>query len=147
MKEAKIYIIGAGVSGLVAAIELEKAGFSPIILEGSDSIGGRVKTDELDGFRLDQGFQILLTAYPEAIRYLDYQALNLKYFDPGAVIFDGQESFSITDPLRNPLKVFEMIFSKVGTLLDKLKMFFIPSISSSTDIGFSNVRATPTTAA
>jgi phytoene dehydrogenase-like protein len=103
MKEAKIYIIGAGVSGLVAAIELEKAGFSPIILEGSDSIGGRVKTDELDGFRLDQGFQILLTAYPEAIRYLDYQALNLKYFDPGAVIFDGQESFSITDPLRNPL--------------------------------------------
>jgi phytoene dehydrogenase-like protein len=123
MKEAKIYIIGAGVSGLVAAIELEKAGFSPIILEGSDSIGGRVKTDELDGFRLDQGFQILLTAYPEAIRYLDYQALNLKYFDPGAVIFDGQESFSITDPLRNPLKVFEMIFSKVGTLLDKLKMF------------------------
>jgi protoporphyrinogen oxidase len=123
MEEAKIYIIGAGVSGLVAAIELEKRGFSPIILEGSDSIGGRVKTDELDGFRLDHGFQILLTAYPEAKRYLDYQGLNLKYFEPGAVIFDEQESFLITDPLRNPLNIVGMAFSKVGSFLDKVKMF------------------------
>ncbi len=123
MKEAKIYIIGAGVSGLVAAIELEKSGFSPVILEGSDSIGGRVKTDELDGFRFDRGFQVLLTAYPEGKRYLDYQALNLKYFEPGAVIFDEQESFLITDPLRNPLKIVGMAFSKVGTFYDKVKMF------------------------
>ena len=79
MEEAKIYIIGAGISGLVAAIELEKNGFSPIILEGSESLGGRVKTDEIDGYRLDRGFQVLLTAYPEAKHYLDYQALNLKY--------------------------------------------------------------------
>lgn len=123
MNEDKIYIIGAGVSGLVAAIELEKSGFSPIILEGSDSIGGRVKTDEVDGFRFDHGFQVLLTAYPEAKRYLDYQALNLKFFDPGAIIFDEKESFLITDPLRNPLKIWGMAFSKVGTLLDKVKMF------------------------
>lgn len=123
MEEKKIYIIGAGISGLIAALELEKAGFSPIILEATDRIGGRMKTDELDGFRLDHGFQVLNTAYPEAKKYLDLKALNLKAFDPGAVIFDGKESYLITDPLRNPLKIVGMAFSKVGTFLDKVKMF------------------------
>jgi protoporphyrinogen oxidase len=123
MEEKKIYIIGAGISGLIAALELEKAGFFPILLEATDRIGGRMKTDELDGFRLDHGFQVLNTAYPEAKKYLDLKALNLKNFDPGAVIFDGKESYLITDPLRNPLKIVGMAFSKVGTFLDKVKMF------------------------
>lgn len=123
MEEEKIYIIGAGLSGLIAALELEKSGFSPIILESSDRIGGRMKTDEVDGFLLDHGFQVLNTAYPEAKKYLDFQALNLKTFDPGAVIFEGKDSYIITDPMRNPLKIVGMAFSKVGTFLDKVKMF------------------------
>jgi protoporphyrinogen oxidase len=123
MEEEKIYIVGAGLSGLIAALELEKAGFTPIILESSDSIGGRMKTDEVDGFLLDHGFQVLNTAYPEAKKYLDFQALRLKMFDPGAVIFDGKESYIITDPMRNPLKIVGMAFSKVGSFLDKVKMF------------------------
>jgi protoporphyrinogen oxidase len=123
MEEEKIYIVGAGLSGLIAALELEKAGFSPIILEASEEIGGRMKTDEVDGFLLDHGFQVLNTAYPEAKKYLDFQALRLKTFDPGAVIFDGKDSYIITDPMRNPLKIVGMAFSQVGTLLDKVKMF------------------------
>ncbi len=123
MIEHEIYIIGAGVAGLVAAIELEKAGYSPVILEGSGGIGGRMKTDEVDGFLLDHGFQVLLTAYPEAKKYLDFTALNLKYFEPGAVIFGTKETFIISDPLRNPLKVVSMAFSQVGSFLDKVKMF------------------------
>lgn len=123
MKEQKIYIIGAGLSGLVAAIELEKAGFSPIILESTDQVGGRMKTDQVDGFLLDHGFQVLLTAYPEVNRYLNLPALNLKTFDPGAVIFDEKDSYIISDPLRNPLKVVGMAFSRVGTFLDKVKMY------------------------
>ena len=122
MEEEKIYIVGAGLSGLIAALELEKAGFSPIILEASDSIGGRMKTDEVDGFLLDHGFQVLNTAYPEAKKYLDFQAVYLKTFEPGAVIFEGKESYIITDPMRNPLKIVGMAFSKVGTFLDKVKM-------------------------
>jgi phytoene dehydrogenase-like protein len=123
MEDQKIYIIGAGISGLVAAIELEKAGFTPVILESSGEIGGRMKTDNVDGFLLDHGFQVLNTAYPEAKKYLDYGQLHLKNFDPGAVIFDEKESYIITDPLRNPLKIVGMAFSKVGTFLDKVKMF------------------------
>ena len=78
MSDKKIYIVGAGLSGLVAALELEKSGFEPVILEASDRVGGRMKTDVVDGFRLDHGFQVLNTAYPEAKRYLDFSALQLK---------------------------------------------------------------------
>jgi protoporphyrinogen oxidase len=121
--EKKIYIIGAGVSGLIAAYELERAGYSPIILEASDNVGGRVRTDEFKGFLLDRGFQVLLTAYPEAQRYLDYKALQLRKFDPGALILKPGDSFFISDPLRNPSKLLNMAFSPVGSLKDKLKIF------------------------
>ena len=123
MSEKKIYIVGAGLSGLIAALELEKAGLSPVILEASDRVGGRMKTDIVDGYRLDHGFQVLNTAYPEAKRYLDFQALQLKNFDPGAIIFEGKDSYILTDPLRNPLKLVGMAVSKVGTFLDKVKVF------------------------
>jgi protoporphyrinogen oxidase len=122
--EKSVYIIGAGISGLVAAIELEKAGYYPVILEASDGIGGRVKTVEAYGYLLDQGFQVLLTAYPELDRYLDLGKLNLKKFKPGAIIFEGgEDSFAVHDPIRNPLKMFSMAFSKVGTVWDKYKMY------------------------
>jgi protoporphyrinogen oxidase len=123
MSEKKIYIVGAGLSGLIAALELEKAGLSPVILEASDRVGGRIKTDIVEGYRLDHGFQVLNTAYPEAKRYLDFQALQLKNFDPGAIIFEGNDSYILTDPLRNPLKLVGMAVSKVGTFLDKVKVF------------------------
>ncbi|MFC3414933.1 NAD(P)/FAD-dependent oxidoreductase [Algoriphagus hitonicola] len=123
MKEDKIYIIGAGISGLIAALELERAGYSPVILEASDRVGGRMKTDKVDGFLMDHGFQVLNTAYPEVKKYLDLQLLKIKTFDPGAVIFDGKESYLISDPMRNPLKIVGMAFSKVGSFLDKVKMF------------------------
>lgn len=122
MDHQKIYIIGAGISGLVAAYELESAGYSPEILEASDGVGGRIRTDMENGFRLDRGFQVLLTAYPEAKRYLDYEKLNLKMFDPGAIVFKPGDFFAIHDPLRNPIRLFGMAFSKVGTFKDKFKI-------------------------
>lgn len=122
MDQKNIYIIGAGISGLIAAYELERSGFSPIILEASESVGGRVRTDSEKGFLLDRGFQVLLTAYPEAKRYLDFDKLNLKMFVPGAIVFKPGDFFAIHDPLRNPMKLLNMAFSKIGTLQDKFKI-------------------------
>jgi protoporphyrinogen oxidase len=118
-----IYIIGAGISGLIAAYELEQAGFSPILLESDKAVGGRVRTDYQDGYLMDRGFQVLLTAYPEAQRYLDYDALKLKKFDPGAIILKPGNLFTIHDPLRSPLKIVSMAFSSVGTFMDKIRIF------------------------
>ena len=65
-QDYKIHIIGAGVSGLIAATVLEQNGFYPVIIEATDKVGGRVKTDIVNGYQLDHGFQVLLTAYPAA---------------------------------------------------------------------------------
>jgi len=121
-KNAEVIIIGAGLSGLTAAKVLKEAGKSIIILEAADELGGRVKTDELDGFLLDRGFQVLLTAYPEAKRLLDYDELDLCYFDPGALILNANGKTIIGDPLRNPSTLFSTLFSSVGTLMDKFRM-------------------------
>ena len=123
MKEdKKIIIIGAGVAGLVAAIELEKRGYAPTILEATDRVGGRVKTDYEDGYQFDHGFQVLLTAYPELPKYLDLKALNLKYFKPGATIYGEKKTFRLADPLRDPGSLFAALFSPAGSLLDKWKI-------------------------
>ena len=123
MGTPKCYIIGAGISGLVAALELEKAGYAPVILEKTDSVGGRVKTDIIEGIPLDHGFQVLLSAYPAAKAYLNYEALDLKNFLPGAVIFRDGKKMELGDPLRHPAFGLSTLFSGAGTLPDKLKVF------------------------
>ncbi|HSJ68339.1 MAG TPA: NAD(P)/FAD-dependent oxidoreductase [Anditalea sp.] len=122
MNDKRVYIIGAGISGLVAAYELEAVGYRPVILEASSTIGGRLKTDVKDGYLLDRGFQIFLTGYPEAKRYLNYEALNLKYFDGDMVILRTDGTIHVTDPLKNPAGILSMAFSKVGNMKDKIKL-------------------------
>lgn len=118
----KIHIIGAGVSGLIAALTLEKHGFSPTIIEATPSVGGRVKTDLVDGYQLDHGFQVLLTSYPAAQKFLDYKALELQNFLPGAAIFkEGKES-QIGDPLRDFSLLIPTIFSSIIPFRDKIKI-------------------------
>jgi protoporphyrinogen oxidase len=120
--EYKIHIIGAGVSGLIAARVLEDNGFSPIILETTDRVGGRVKTDIVDGYQLDHGFQVLLTAYPAAQKYLDFKSLDLQKFLPGASIFKNGKQLIIGDPLRELSLLFSTLFSGIGTFSDKFKI-------------------------
>lgn len=122
-----IYIIGAGISGLVAARTLEKQGHAPVILESTATPGGRVKTDMESGVIYDHGFQVLLTAYPQAQKHLDFDRLNLNRFRPGALIFSGGRSQRIGDPLRDLSSLFPTLTSKVGTLWDKWKIFQLSS--------------------
>jgi phytoene dehydrogenase-like protein len=120
-----ITIIGAGISGLTAAVYLHQKGYKVQILEASDRAGGRIKTDVIDGFRLDRGFQVLLTEYPETKALLDYKKLNLKRFLPGAtVLYDGGQ-FEIADPFRRPTATFATLFAPVGSMKDKINTFFL----------------------
>jgi protoporphyrinogen oxidase len=120
-----ITIIGAGISGLSVGLHLHREGFSVKIIEASDRPGGRIKTDSVDGFRLDRGFQVLLTSYPEAQMLLDYKALQLKTFLPGAtVLYDGGQ-FEIADPFRRPSALLATVFAPVGSLKDKINTFVL----------------------
>lgn len=120
-----IIIIGAGLAGLSAAVHLHRQGRKVLVLEATDRAGGRIKTDSQDGFLLDRGFQVLLTAYPETLELLNYKDLNLKKMLPGAtVLYDGGQ-FEIADPFRRPSAAFATLFAPVGTLKDKINTLWL----------------------
>jgi len=121
-KSPSIHIIVGGISGLIAARVLEEHGLSATIIEATDRLGGRVKTDVVDGYSLDHGFQVLLTAYPAAKKYLDFDALELQEFLPGSAIFKNGKQKIIGDPLRNLSLLLPTLFSGIGTVNDKLKI-------------------------
>jgi phytoene dehydrogenase-like protein len=117
-----VLIVGAGLAGLCCARRLAEAGVSFQIIEASDGIGGRVRTDEVDGFLLDRGFQVLLTAYPEAKNVLDYGQLDLKAFSPGAFSWFAGRMNQLVDPWRMPGMWRIALRSDFGTLGDKLRI-------------------------
>jgi protoporphyrinogen oxidase len=117
-----ITIIGAGIAGLTCAKYLKDRGIEAVVLEASDAVGGRVRTDEFDGFKLDRGFQVLLTSYPEAEKLLNYNDLNLKLLPSGARIRNGNDHFVMPNPLKNILTAPQALFSPVGGIFDKLKI-------------------------
>ncbi|MEE4364322.1 MAG: NAD(P)-binding protein, partial [Desulfotignum sp.] len=84
--DTDVIIIGAGISGLACAKTLMQEDLRFLILEAGQKVGGRIKSDHVDGFILDHGFQVLQTAYPEARSQLDYDALDLKPFSPGVAV-------------------------------------------------------------
>ena len=122
-QDKNIYIIGAGVSGLIAAQNLEQKGYVPTILEATGYIGGRVRTEIIDGWILDVGFQVLLDAYPMSKKYLNYADLDLQRLSPGTRIYTDNDSFIIGDPLRDISMLFPTLFSSIGSMCDKLKIF------------------------
>ncbi len=115
----KAVIVGAGMAGLCCALRLQEKGIPVLLLEASEEPGGRVRTDRVDGFLLDRGFQVLLTAYPEARRVLDYKALRLKMFQPGALVRTGGKLHRVSDPFRQPWTLPATLLAPIGTLADK----------------------------
>jgi phytoene dehydrogenase-like protein len=119
----RVLIVGGGLAGLSCGLELSKRGVPFQILEAAPVVGGRVRTDEFEGFLLDHGFQVYLTAYPEGLDVLDYAALDLRAFQPGALIRAGGRFHRLADPWRNRSELFSALTSRIGTLSDKLRLY------------------------
>ena len=117
----KVIVVGAGLAGLTCAKVLSEGGAEVVVLEGSDGVGGRVRTDERDGFLLDRGFQVYFTAYPVSRRHLDHASLDLRTFDPGALLRRGREESVLSDPLRDPKALVPSLLSRAATFPDKLR--------------------------
>ena len=120
-----VIIIGAGLAGLSAALHLHRQGRKVLILEATDRAGGRIKTDLYEGFLLDRGFQVLLTAYPESKSLLNYADLNLKKMLPGATVLYDDGQFEIADPFRRPSAALATLFAPVGTIKDKINTLWL----------------------
>lgn len=134
---APVLIVGAGLSGLTCALRLHEAGIPVHVIEASDGVGGRVRTDHVDGFLLDRGFQVYLSAYPEAGKLLDLEALDLHHFEPGALVYDGNRLNRVMDVFRRPKHLIGSALSPIGNIRDKLRVAllrFQTLGSSQTDI-------------
>ncbi|TVQ73403.1 MAG: amine oxidase, partial [Chromatiaceae bacterium] len=89
------------------------------------NVGGRIRTDHHDGFLLDRGFQVLQTWYPEAQRFLDYDALDLRAFQTGAMVRINGRAHRVSDVWRQPTRLPEMLWSPVGHLSDKIRLLHL----------------------
>jgi phytoene dehydrogenase-like protein len=118
----KVLIVGGGLAGLACAHRLHTAGARPMIFERSDGVGGRVRTDEVEGFLLDRGFQVFLDAYPEAGDLLDKDKLDLRAFRPGAQVHLTIGLRRIMDVFREPSSFVASAFAPIGSLADKLRV-------------------------
>lgn len=120
-----IVIVGGGIAGLQAANILQSKGYDFILIEKSMSLGGRVQSEEFQGYILDHGFQVLQTAYPEVQQSLPLSKWDLSYFQSGAYVFNEGKFKPFLNPLKSPLLFLKNIDSAGATVFDFLKMAWI----------------------
>jgi phytoene dehydrogenase-like protein len=120
--EVDVVVVGAGLAGLAAARHLGAHGRSAVVLEASDGVGGRMRSDVVDGVTVDRGFQLLNPAYPEAARVLDLDALALRPFAAGVMLAgaDGRRPV-VADPRRTPSALRSTVVSTPGSRLQQLR--------------------------
>lgn len=106
-----VVVVGAGVAGLVCAAELESGGLTVQVLERAERVGGRIRTERIDGFRCDVGFQLLNPAYPQVKRTVDVKALHLQQFAAGVRVDRGDRSVVLADPRREPRLLLDTLRS------------------------------------
>jgi phytoene dehydrogenase-like protein len=116
----EVVVVGAGLAGLACAGHLQRAGVEVAVREASDVVGGRVRTDTVDGMLLDRGFQVHNTGYPEAQRVLDHEALDLRRFSAGALVRVGDRLHRVGDPRRVPTWASPTLLAPIGSLKDKV---------------------------
>ncbi|MFT6563530.1 MAG: hypothetical protein ACJAY5_000259 [Actinomycetes bacterium] len=116
-----VVVVGAGLAGLNASLDLTAAGLKVATFEAHADVGGRVRTSVTDGYRLDHGFQLYNPAYPAGKRVFDYAALNLRAFTRGAVVSLPGRNWLLADPRKIPMSAVSALTAPVGSLTSKLR--------------------------
>ena len=125
----RIAVIGAGIAGIHCCSELIELGYHVDLYEKSNEIGGRMKTDLIDGFQIDHGFHVLQTGYEFAQKVIDYDKLDAKAFEPGALVIRSSTKrnriWRLSDPFRRPFSSFKDAFGFFASPFDMLRVLFM----------------------
>ena len=116
-----VVVIGAGIAGLAAARRLAIAGREVCVIDASDDVGGRIRTDQVDGLLLDRGFQLYNPSYAEGISVLDLTALDVKSFSAGVIVSIDGRNYKVADPKREPTWAIDSLLAPVGKISSKIK--------------------------
>lgn len=125
MDEPSVAIVGGGLAGLTAAVELAERGHAVTVYEAAPQVGGQVRSVHHNGFTLDRGFQVLFAAYPTVGQVLDLSALRLRRFRPGAVLARAGMRSVLADPFRDPRAALASLSCPEVTLGDKLRTLLL----------------------
>lgn len=117
-----VVVVGAGLAGLACAGELSEAGHEVLVLEAADAVGGRVRTDRVDGFTIDRGFQVLNTAYPALRRGVDLRSLDLRLLPRGVRVRRRGALEDVPHPLASPGAALRAATSGAASLGGKLAL-------------------------
>ena len=118
---APVIVVGAGLAGLACAQRLSRAGREVVVLEAAGEVGGRVRTEVIDGFRCDRGFQLINPAYPALFEVVDPGALDLRRFEAGVVVARGAKRWTLADPRRSPGRLPGTLRAPLGSTIEKLR--------------------------
>ena len=121
-QECDVVVVGAGLAGLSAARQLAVAGRDVHVLEAGDDIGGRVRTDVVDGMLLDRGFQLYNPSYEEGARILDLNSLDVKSFTAGVIVSMDGRNYRMADPRHEPAWAIDSLLAPVGSIKSKLSL-------------------------
>ena len=112
--DADVLVVGAGLAGLRCSRVLQEAGHEVLVFEAADAVGGRIRTDRVDGFLVDRGFQLLNPAYPAVRRWIDIDALGLQGFGAGVAAVTDTGTTSLGHPLRAPRLLPQTLRTALG---------------------------------
>jgi phytoene dehydrogenase-like protein len=112
-----VIVVGAGLAGLSAAQSLIEAKIEVRVLEASTTIGGRVQTDEINGYRFDRGFQLINARYPEVEALHIIDKLDFRYAPRAVDIALDGSIVRLGDPRKYFLSALR---SESGSLREKI---------------------------
>ncbi len=135
LARADVVVVGAGLAGLACARALTGRGLEVRVLEAGDAVGGRVRTDHVDGYTLDRGFQVLNTAYPALLDLVDLSALDLRPFDAAVGLHLDGRRVTLVNPLQRPSGAAAALGLPVGGLTGKAAFGLYAGLCATLPVG------------
>ena len=122
-------VVGAGLAGITAARAVQQAGNSVLLLEASDQVGGRVRSDVIDGFICDRGFQVINPKYPQVVKSNVIKELDFKYISGKIRLADEQIKVGYS------LSTFSPKLGSINQKLRFLKFVASPKVKNEKSFG------------